>query len=457
MPLFVVYYCNGINDIANSWPIIMGKGPENLLFEADFKDFRQWIQLDIDGVTWQGRFLEEFEEFWSVFFLDGVSLRQMMERFEHASRLIKIGPIASWINWLKEKLLIYVFMVRGFSIHEMSRLTEIPFQDLASILRDFFLARFPHLDDQLSGLFQLGNVASPNLFLTFKEIALRLDISGELIGSTEDELMPALEITLYAEWKDFLLQMKKNLYHHDVHFKQLWSNLAWKKYFQIFKEIMALIILGVIFIAVVQQLNQHYQKFLADKISIYEPQLLWLDKTLTFKAPSSGPTSKKFELNLDEVKAIAETREVDREVMGNDSWATESEVILTSWDALPRDFQTADLEKSSYEEERREGYRDTSAGDKKVFRVMMNSADAESAGQKLNQLMSRYGVTQVDNVRPGMQVPGGTYYNLFVPRENLKEFLAQTMQIDESTLYESRTRDVNYPGKNKVFIWIKTL
>ena len=73
------------------------------------------------------------------------------------------------------------------------------------------------------------------------------------------------------------------------------------------------------------------------------------------------------------------------------------------------------------------------------------------------ELLKKYNVTQVDNVKPGQNVPGGIYYNIFVPRDYLKEFLAQVMDLDEAILYETRTRGKNPPGKNKVFIWIKNL
>jgi len=88
---------------------------------------------------------------------------------------------------------------------------------------------------------------------------------------------------------------------------------------------------------------------------------------------------------------------------------------------------------------------------------MMTSVDLENSRKNLNNLLKKYNVQQADNVKPGTYVPGGVYYNLFVPREYLKEFLAQVMEVEESTLYESRTRRSNPPGKNKVFIWIKNL
>jgi hypothetical protein len=88
----------------------------------------------------------------------------------------------------------------------------------------------------------------------------------------------------------------------------------------------------------------------------------------------------------------------------------------------------------------------------------MKSVDTYVAKSKLDVLLKNYEVSQVDNVKPGQDVPGGIYYNLFVPRERLKEFIAQVMEVDDSILYESRTRAGRNPvGKNKVFIWVKNI
>ena len=122
-----------------------------------------------------------------------------------------------------------------------------------------------------------------------------------------------------------------------------------------------------------------------------------------------------------------------------------------------KDFTSADLEQSAYEEERKGGYRDTRFGNKIVYRVMMRSVDPSTSRGQVNELLAKYAVTQLGKVKPGTFVPGGVYYNLFVPTNYLKEFLAQVMDTGEAILYKSRTRSRNPPGKNKVFIWIKTI
>ena len=89
----------------------------------------------------------------------------------------------------------------------------------------------------------------------------------------------------------------------------------------------------------------------------------------------------------DEVKEfLADYENLAYEVFKKE-FETESEVILTSWDTLPRDFSTFDMELSGYEESEKGGFRDSRYGHKKVYRVMMKSADTLTTKNSLNKLI----------------------------------------------------------------------
>ena len=45
---------------------------ELLFNKKDFDKFRNWVDLNIEDLTWQGKFKEDFEEFWNIFFVDGL-------------------------------------------------------------------------------------------------------------------------------------------------------------------------------------------------------------------------------------------------------------------------------------------------------------------------------------------------------------------------------------------------
>ena len=431
---------------------------EQIIFtDEDFFSFRSWLRLNILEVTWQGKFNEEFDDFWKIFFINGLSLKQVLERFEFAQREIEIGPLTTWFNWVREKFLSFTFIYKNVSLHDLSVESGIPLPILASILRNFFLSALPHCHDYFGAIFQIGNVASHNLEITYETIKNELDLQVEFHGSQDDEIMPSMEVTLYEEWANFLKKMKKDLYYSHFNLGKIKARASLKNHFIFLKDIVGILAVGFILVIGVKELNIWYEGYLADQMKVYEPQYKRTEKTLSFRS-NSEKNVKNFELNeedLDKVSEMEGVRDFEEEV--EDGFGTESEVVLTSWDSLPKDFDIANLEHSKYEEFRKNNNRDTRFGNKKVFRVMMKSVDPSASSQRLNKLLKKYSVTQVDNVKPGQNVPGGIYYNIFVPRDYLKEFLAQVMDLDEAILYETRTRGKNPPGKNKVFIWIKNL
>ncbi|MFA7614216.1 MAG: hypothetical protein WCY48_08250, partial [Candidatus Caldatribacteriota bacterium] len=72
-------------------------------------------------------------------------------------------------------------------------------------------------------------------------------------------------------------------------------------------------------------------------------------------------------------------------------------------------------------------------------------------------LLERFGASQVDNVKPGTEIPGGIYFNLYVPSTNLKEFITRVSEFGDATIFESRSQGRDAPGKNRVFIWVKSI
>ncbi|OUR93132.1 hypothetical protein A9Q84_21765 [Halobacteriovorax marinus] len=427
------------------------------IYQEDFKDFRTWLGLNIESITWQGRFRSEFEEFWKLFFLDGLSLEQVSQRFLYATTNTRIGPIVSWFQWMRDKFISYIFIKKNVSILQLSSELDIGVSETASILRIFFIDTYPHLEDYFSKIFQVGNKASENIYVTYADLQNSHQLEEIRRGSHDEEIMPALEVTLYDEWSIFLVKMKKDLFHPEFNLKKIRKDASLKKQAIFLAEVLLLLLIGSGIFYVIKEGNVKFEKYLSERISIYEPQFQWLDKNLTFK--SNVEERKDFELNIGAIEEVDDTASQLGEVLNEENrYEAESEVVLSSMDSLPKDFGVAGLEQSKYEELRKRGYRDSRYGNTKVYRVMMKSVDTSKVRSDLDELLKKYKVTQVDNVKPGLAVPGGFYYNLYVPRVNLKEFMAQVTDVDETVIYESRTRTVrNPPGKNKVFIWVKRL
>ncbi len=425
----------------------------------DFENYREWINLNIEAVTWQGRYRQEFGEFWVSFLLEGQSLKQVTDRFNLAILRSKIGPLVSWFTWLRNRLIAFTFFQKNISIISLSQQAQLSLGDTAAILRDFFLEANPHLDEELSDIFQIAHISDGYIHLNFQRLKKLLPQGLSVEQKVSDDVMTSMEVTLYPEWRELAERINKDLYHPQFDFRKVKSRINFREQLKILRDLVIMGVIGGGLIFLVKEINEVWNRRLTDKISIYEPQLKWLDKTLSFKAENEV-LSKNIQLspqaleNVDHVANKLKDEEFDDEVR----YEVESEVVLTSWDNLPKDFDVAELEKSEYEENRVTGYRDSRYGNTKVYRVMMKSVDTLNTKDNLNLLLHKYQVTRVDNVKPGKNVPGGIYYNIFVPRNYLKEFIAQIMDMGDAVLYESRTRaGRNPPGKNKVFIWVKTI
>ena len=88
----------------------------------------------------------------------------------------------------------------------------------------------------------------------------------------------------------------------------------------------------------------------------------------------------------------------------------------------------------------------------------MTSVNPNETKEELVRILKSYGVEQADNVLPGTKIPGGIYFNLYVPAFALKEFLSKVSTFeDEATILESKTVFGGRKDMNKVFIWIKSI
>ncbi|TDJ05719.1 MAG: hypothetical protein E2O68_05950 [Deltaproteobacteria bacterium] len=421
--------------------------------DQDIREYRKWLKLNIYSVTWKGKYTKEFEEFWTLFFGQDQNLAQIIQRFEFAKSIVKVGPLISWLNFLMERLLAYTFIYKKTSLLELSRETGIPVPRMATILRNFFLEAFPYFDEYFNNIFHVGNLATHNLHLTFDKVAIEKKLSKDFYGPADDDILSSLEVTLFDEWPIFIKKLKKHLHIPVKQYKKINAKQLIKDNIGPFLEVMALLLLGYALIIGIKHFNKWYEKILIGKIEIFEPQKKGEGNKIFFKKvnPKELAALKAPAKNLEEITNLETKETIDAE------FETESEVILTSWKALPKDFNITDLEHSEYEEFKKRAIRDNRYGNRKIYRIMMESVHPGAIKKKLDTLLTKYQVTQVDNVKPGTYVPGGLYYNIFVPKKFLKEFLAQVMETEEATLYETRTKIKNPLGKGRVFIWIKGL
>jgi len=426
--------------------------------QEDQIKFREWLDLDVESITWEGRYINEFNSLWAILFPSDILIEEQFKKIKFAQKVVKSGPLVSWFQWIFDKFISFAFIYKDLKIKDLSAISGVNDSELALILRGFFVERFPHLEEKFNHKFQLAHVISKNIELDFKSLADEMNITSDLKGSIEDDILKNLEVTLYDDWTELSKKMKEDKDYQAFDYKKIIKNVSFKKQVKFLQELVLLFIVGGALIFSIKVGNNWYENYLVNKITLFESNFFWLDKNLSFK--TKNPLgNKEIELSFKELEKLEklESKKVFEDAQATKRFEVESDVVLTSVDTLPKDFDVANLEQSDYEEVRKGGYRNTRYGRRKAFRVMMTSVDPDKTKRELVKFLDTYHVKQVDNVKPGMKIPGGIYFNLHVPQKVLKEFLSKVTSIEESTILESKTRFGGPAGMNKVFIWIKSI
>lgn len=430
----------------------------NILSDQEQNMFRDWLELSINNITWEGRYIKEFNTFWQKMFPDEIVVSEQFNKLEFAKNYVSSGPLISWFQWLKEKLVCYLFLFKNYNIKEICQSSDFSEAEVALILRSFFVERFPHLEEEMNNTFQLSHVTCENINLTYKAVVDEFNIDETLRGTIEDDVLKSLEVTLYEDWVNLSETIESKKVDQKEVIDNIKKSLSFKKQVKFFQELILLFIVGGALIFAVKVGNKWYEDYLVKKITLFEPSFFWLDKNLSFK--SENPlTKKEIELSYKELEELEklESNKVFEEDEYTSRFDVESDVVLTSFDSLPKDFNVANMEQSSYEEKRKGGYRNMRYGRRRAYRIMMTSVSPKTTKRELVDLLGKYNVKQVDNVKPGKEIPGGIYFNLYVPQEMIKEFLSHVSSVEESTILESKTVFGGPAGTNKVFIWIKSI
>ncbi len=430
-----------------------------ILNKVDFEQFKTWLDLDINSIAWEGRYADSFSGFWDSFFKDQIEPKELGERFSYAKKIAKSGPLISWLTWLFEKFITYSFIHNDFSIREISLLYDLPERYIATIIRDHMIKVYPIYEDLINEKFQISNVSSENLFITFKDIEQIMGQEARVKGTFEDDILAHMEVTLYPDWPNLVKELRKDILLLKVDFGNLQKRTAFKKQIKFLQEVIFLLLVLSLLVFALKNANKWYEDYLVNKITLFEPNFFWLDKTLSYQeqdllARQSIDLSNK---ELDELEKI-EAQQVFSDDKLASRYDPESDVtVLDSVEDVPKTFGEAETEQSAYEENKKGGYRDSSysSSNKKAYRIMMASVEPTTIKSKILPLIKRYGIAQIDNVKPGTQIPGGLYFNLNVPSKNLKDFMTKVSTFAEATIFESRSEGGDLAGKNRVFIWVK--
>lgn len=431
------------------------------LEKSDFENFKKWLDLDINSIGWEGRYAESFSNFWDSFFKDQISPMELSERFDYAKKIAKSGPLISWLNWLFEKFICFCFIQLGLSIREIALIYDLSEKYISTTIRDHLIKVYPTFEDAINEYFQISNVSSKNLFLTYKDIEPLLGNEAKTKGTFEDDILANMEVTLYPDWGNLVKELRKDILSLKLDFENFRKKVKFKKQIRLIQEVIFLLLVLSLIVFALKNTNRWYENYLINKITLFEPNFFWLDKSLTYQeqdllARQQIDLSNK---ELDELEKL-EAQQAFSEEKVEARFDPESDVVvLDSVKDVPKSFGEAETEQSQYEENKKGGYRDSSysTSNKKNYRILMASVEPATIKEQVLPLMKKYGIAQADNVKPGTLIPGGLYFNLLVPSKNLKDFMTRVTSLGEATIFESRSEGSDVAGKNKVFIWVKSI
>ena len=186
------------------------------LEENDQLEFKDWLRLNLNSISWEGRYLDDFNQVWALIFRTDILVVDQFTMLDKITDSLMQGPVISWFKWLRAKLICYLFIHKNLSIADLSRASSLNNSEVSLILRDFFSSRFSHLEESINECFQTNNLSSINNNFKFSELKELADESVTIVGSRDDEVLKDLEITLYTDWKNLKGKLLNKLKQSDT-------------------------------------------------------------------------------------------------------------------------------------------------------------------------------------------------------------------------------------------------
>lgn len=227
-----------------------------------------------------------------------------------------------------------------------------------------------------------------------------------------------------------------------------------------FIQMLILAIISLCLFWGIKTVNHYYEKIIIDKITLLEPNFLWLDTNLTFKNESDIP-KKEIRLSSTQIDELEKLERVEQSKFEITEFLPESDIIDTSvsiagWVGLSgnaQDFSSTEDDATNIGNE----YRDIYDGFSKSYRLMLNSADLFDMRQKLIGLFRNYGVKEANIPMVGKESLDGVYFNVFIPATKIQNFINEVGGIESTNTYISKTSYRPPQGYERVFIWVKRI
>ncbi len=304
--------------------------------------------------------------------------------------------------------------------------------------------------------------------LHYKDISIismanELSIDEEQLNSSKtlEGALPELEPRSVIKFSESI-RLKLNSGMLPIRQKFNWRQLAkdisyWKMFLL---QVIFLAIITLTLFWTIKVINHYYEKIIIEKITLLEPNFLWLDTKLTFKNESDVP-QKEIKLSSTQIDELEKLERVEQTKFQETEFLPESDILDTSvaiagWGGtFAQDFPDTDAAEASQNISK--VYRDIYDGFSRSYRLMLNSADLFDMRQKLITLFRNYDVKEASIPMVGKESLDGVYFNVFIPAEKIQNFIAEVGSIEMTNTYISKTSYRPPQGYERVFIWVKKI
>jgi len=328
----------------------------------------------------------------------------------------------------------------------LSKESGVKIRGLAMILRNYFFDKIPTMQNQIDHLFLVGHSTIEKYQYTSEDIE-KLGLRADHSSCNKNDLMQSLEITLFQDFnkvtrsiehkRDAVLKKKKA--------KKIKWNFSSQLRF--FRDFILVFVAGAGLLLFLKYGNKYFENNLSKKITLFEDNYFWKDSSLDFQKENNVGKIILSNSELEKLEA-AQNKEIFKEVKDSEErFEVESDVTIASIDTLPMSLSVdnddkKDLIQGSY---------------RKSFRVLLNSTEPNGTNSEIKKILSSFKAESVDSSVYDQLIPGGIYYNLFVPSDKVKALFVALNNLEKVTILETKPKGKTPKGHNRVFLWVKSI
>lgn len=410
-----------------------------------FPEQRQLLQLAIE-----------------VYFPSDATWQDTAKKLSYYKNQQTVTYSRDWLDHLLSFYHFYLFMECNVSLHALLETKMISPSEFLLYVRKQILAAFPDKETEADHIFapMMRRLETEDLDGEQLAAMLSIKLNDENLMKVYKNCLPELEprsVIKFSESIRSTMNKEKLSFQQKYHWKN-WSlgGSYWKKFLF---QIILLSIVAVFLFWGIKIINQYYEKIIIEKITLLEPNFLWLDTKLTFKSDTDVP-QKAVKLTSTQIDDLEKLERVEQLKSQSTEFLPESDILDTSvaiggWGSelgLGRS-ESEDTDAESIGNE----YRDIYDGYSRSYRLMLNSVDLFEMRQKVIGLFRRYQVKEASISMVGKESLDGVYFNVFVAANQIQDFIQEIGSIETTNTYISKTTYRPPKGYERVFIWVKKI